>query len=127
MTTSRLYSERLVCCTHETEHGYDHLAISSRFQIDFPEALVTPSRLYKNADWKALSAHLQGSLPSMENINPLTHLDDFTSRLTSIVLEGIELSVPVAKPSPYKKRWWTEDLSVLRKNYTHLRNQARRH
>ena len=120
MTTSRLYSERLVCCTHETEHGSDHLAISLRFQIDSPEALVTPRRLYKNVDWKALSIYVQGSLPSIENINPWIHLDDFTSRLTKIVLESIELSVPIAKPSQYNKRWWTEDLSLLRKNYTHL-------
>ncbi len=34
--------------------------------------------------------------------------------------------VPKANPSPYAKRWWTENLSVLRKSYTRLRNQLRR-
>lgn len=70
---------------------------------------------------------MQQSLPSMKNINPLIHLDDFTSRVTKIFLESIELLVPIAKPSQYNKRWWTEDLSLLCKNYTYFQNQARRH
>ena len=44
----------------------------------------------------------------------------------SIVTEAMDKHVPKAKPSPYAKRWWTEDLSVLRKSYTRLRNQIRR-
>lgn len=37
------------------------------------------------------------------NIDPLIHLDNFTSSLTKIVMESIELSVPIAKPSLYNK------------------------
>ena len=32
---------------------------------------------------------------------------------------------PKAKPSPYAKRWWTADLTELRRIYTHWRNRAR--
>jgi hypothetical protein len=28
------------------------------------------------------------------------------------------------RPSPYAKRWWSVDLSMLRTNYTYWRNQA---
>ena len=31
MTTSRLFSKQIVCCTHETEHGFNHLAIFTQF------------------------------------------------------------------------------------------------
>lgn len=44
----------------------------------------------------------------------------------SIVTEAVDKHVPKASPSPYAKRWWTEDLSVLRKSYTRLKNQLRR-
>ncbi|KAG9185064.1 hypothetical protein G6011_03011 [Alternaria panax] len=30
-----------------------------------------------------------------------------------------------ARPSPYAKRWWTQDLTQLRRIYTHWRNRAR--
>ncbi|KAL9561263.1 hypothetical protein ACKAV7_014618 [Fusarium commune] len=41
------------------------------------------------------------------------------------VLDAIDNLVPRAKPSPYAKRWWTTDLTRLRRMYTYWRNQAR--
>ncbi|KAH7112698.1 hypothetical protein EDB81DRAFT_312637 [Dactylonectria macrodidyma] len=41
------------------------------------------------------------------------------------VLGAIHALVPRAKPSPYAKRWWTTDLTRLRKTYTYWRNLAR--
>jgi hypothetical protein len=32
---------------------------------------------------------------------------------------------PLSKPSPYVQRWWTKDLTTLRKEWTKLRNRAR--
>ena len=43
----------------------------------------------------------------------------------AIVLEAIYALTPIAKPSPYAKRWWTTDLTNLRRAYTYQRNQAR--
>ncbi len=60
-------------------------------------------------------------------MNPVTHLDLYTSTLTKIVLEGIEASVTLAKSCQYNKRWWTKELSSLCKKYTHLRNQSQRY
>jgi hypothetical protein len=43
----------------------------------------------------------------------------------AVVLEAIYTLTPKAKPSPYAKRWWTKDLTKLRRVYTHFRNRAR--
>ncbi len=59
-------------------------------------------------------------------MDPITNLEEYTTRPIKIVLDGIEKAVPLAKPSPYYKRWWTEDLTQLRKRYTLLQNQAKR-
>lgn len=53
-------------------------------------------------------------------------MDLYTS-LIKIVLGGIKASVSFTKPSSYHKRWWTKKLFLLRKKYTHLRNQSQRH
>jgi hypothetical protein len=42
-----------------------------------------------------------------------------------VVLDAIHELVPRAKPSPYAKRWWTADLTKLRRMYTFWRNLAR--
>lgn len=49
MAINRLFAERRVCQTHETEHGFDHLAITTKFVTDTPEPLFAPRQLYKNA------------------------------------------------------------------------------
>jgi hypothetical protein len=43
----------------------------------------------------------------------------------AVVIEAIYALTPNAKPSPYAKRWWTKDLTKLRRIYTHFRNRAR--
>jgi hypothetical protein len=48
-----------------------------------------------------------------------------TDRPMSVVLDAINDLVPRAKPSPYAKRWWTTDLTRLRRIYRYCRNQAR--
>lgn len=48
-----------------------------------------------------------------------------TDRLMEVVLDAIHELVPRAKPSPYAKRWWTADLTKLRRTYTFWRNLAR--
>jgi hypothetical protein len=41
------------------------------------------------------------------------------------VTEAVSKLTPKAKPSLYAKRWWTTDLTQLRRTYTYWRNQAR--
>ncbi|KAH7461722.1 hypothetical protein FOMA001_g18803 [Fusarium oxysporum f. sp. matthiolae] len=48
-----------------------------------------------------------------------------TDRLMDVVLDTINSLAPRAKPSPYAKRWWTTDLTKLRRAYTFWRNLAR--
>ena len=48
-----------------------------------------------------------------------------TDTLMSAVLEAVHALTPKARPSPYAKRWWTTDLTQLRRIYTRWRNRAR--
>lgn len=42
----------------------------------------------------------------------------------ALMTEAIDKHVPIAKASQYAKRWWTEDLTALRSEYTQQRNQG---
>ena len=125
ITKSRLFCAWIICQTHKTAYTSDHLTISTEFLIDPADIIVLPRRLYKNADWKALNIYVGDALSTLSNINPVTHLDLYTSKLIKIVLKRIEASIPVLKASLYNKRWWTKKLSSLRTKYTHVRNQSR--
>jgi hypothetical protein len=43
----------------------------------------------------------------------------------TVVTDAVEALTPKAEPSPYAKRWWTKDLTHLRRIYNYHRNQAR--
>lgn len=103
MSTSRLFSERVSCKPHGTEHGSDHLAIVTKLLIDAPEMALTPRRLYKNAKREILNDYVKDHLASIESINPINKLNKYTAKLTKVVTEGIEFSVLITKPSAYNK------------------------
>ncbi len=46
-------------------------------------------------------------------------------QLMGVVLEAIYDLTPRAQPSPYSNRWWSGDLTRLRRAFTFWRNQAR--
>ena len=46
-------------------------------------------------------------------------------RLLRAVSEIIQQMLPKAKPSPYTKRWWSRELSELRKKQSNLINRLR--
>src|SRR3981189_1726231 len=109
---------------HEVEHGSDHRAIETTFNIAPPEQIVVHRLLLKNAPWKAIQHRIARALQSTSiHEGTQTQID----QLMTIVLEAVHTLTPKAKPSPYAKRWWTRNLTNLRRIYTYQRNQARAH
>ncbi|KDN69578.1 hypothetical protein CSUB01_12592, partial [Colletotrichum sublineola] len=110
------------CALHETDHGSDHQAIETAFEIATPETDSKPRLLFKNAPWKAINARIEVAL---QRVPTGGTVQQQTDRLMSIVTEAVEALTPTAKPSRYAKRWWTEDLTQLRRIHTFWRNRAR--
>ena len=122
LASAELAEEMVACEIHPTEHGSDHRAIRTEFSLETPERGTGDRRLFKNAPWTAIRAMVG------EELQRLPWGGDVqaqTDRLMGAVLGAIDKLVPVAKPSPYAKRWWTTDLTKLRRAYTYWRNQAR--
>ncbi|KAK4065821.1 hypothetical protein Purlil1_14014 [Purpureocillium lilacinum] len=122
LATSELADEMLTCALHTTDHGSDHQAIQTTFDVRLPKRIVTPRLLFKNAPWNRIRTRVE------EVLAPLPWTSDVqtqTDQLMNAVTGAVHDMTPQAKPSQYAKRWWTGDLTRLRRTYAFWRNQAR--
>jgi hypothetical protein len=122
LASEDLAATAVKCIIHETEHGSDHRAIETTFDVAAPERTTEPRLLFKNAPWTAIRARIATTLQPIPTGGGVQHQTD---QLMTVVLEAVQALTPRAKPSPYAKRWWTTDLTQLRRTYTHYRNRAR--
>lgn len=122
LASAELADETVHCGIHPTEHGSDHRAIQTEFNLTTPERTAEPRLLFKNAPWNATRERTEAKL----SLFPWDgDVQTQTDRLMDVVVDTINSLVPRAKPSPYAKRWWTTDLTKLRRAYTFWRNLAR--
>jgi exonuclease III len=112
----------LRCAVHDTEHGSDHRMIETVFDSSVPVLQQQERLLLKNALWKAINDRIAKTLSVTL---PAGTTQQRTDRLMAAVLEAVHALTPRARPSLYAKRWWTQDLTQLRRIYTHWRNRAR--
>jgi exonuclease III len=121
LTTPELTSELAECSIWEHEYGSDHRAVQTWFWMDINKQESQERLLFKNAPWKKIREVVE---QEKEKGFPTEDVDEMASLLTSWVNKALEAHCPRAKPSPYMKRWWNEDLTMLRKSYTYWRNRA---
>ncbi|RKK07073.1 hypothetical protein BFJ65_g18238 [Fusarium oxysporum f. sp. cepae] len=108
LTSADLASLTVKCMIHGTEHGSDHRAIETEFDVSVPMPQAQERLLLKNAPWKEINARIAEAL---ESIPEQVTVQQKTNRLMTVVLEAVCALTPRAKPSPYAKRWWTSDLT----------------
>jgi hypothetical protein len=122
LASEELADANIKCAIHSTEHGSDHRTIETVFDISVPTPKQEERLLFKNAPWKEINSRITDTLRSRPVGNTVQQKTD---RLMSSVLDAVQALTPRAKPSPYAKRWWTNDLTQLRHVYTYWRNRAR--
>ena len=122
LTTSELADEMLTCAIHPTDHGSDHRAIQTTFDVALHERAAIPRLLFKNAPWNLIRTRVKDNL---RLLHWAADVQTQTDQLMRVVLGAIHELTPRARPSPYAKRWWTKDLTQLRRTHTFWRNQAR--
>ena len=125
LTSSALADDRIRCEIHPTEHGSDHRAIHTSFAIQTPEQVWKPRLLFKRAPWDRIRTAVAAEVAELGD--SAEDLDAYTERFVAVVMRAIERYTPRSRPSPYTKRWWSADLTQLRRDYTYWRNRARSH
>lgn len=62
LASRELASSVVKCKIHATEHGSDHCAIETTFDVDVPEHAIQPRLLLKNAPWNAIRERVAHAL-----------------------------------------------------------------
>ena len=112
----QLYKACLTSHDPDFDHDSDHFPILHRITLSTPQT-PTPTR----PNWKmANSTELQKTV--MQCISnweaPLpssTSIDKAVQHLMLAIQTAIHKHTPRSRPSPHSKRWWTQELSTLRK------------
>src|SRR5258706_1607965 len=101
LVSEELATSMVKCTVHTTEHGSDHRAIETTFDIATPERVVEARLLFKNAPWTDIRARIMADLRFV----PVgVDVQQRTDRLMIAVLEAVHALTPKAKPSHYAKR-----------------------
>jgi ribonuclease HI len=105
----------------------DHLPVITFIDTDFQRNPFSPRRNFKDTDWTRFRELLQVKAAQYQyNANPLTaaDLDILLEQILKPVTEVIQETIPMTKPSPHMKKWWTKELSAARKLKNRLSNQS---
>jgi hypothetical protein len=101
LVSKELATPVVKCTVHTTEHGSDHRAIETTFDIATPERAVETRLLLKNAPWKDIRARIANVL----RVAPIGGtVQQQTDQLMTVTLEAVHALTPKAKPSSYAKR-----------------------
>jgi hypothetical protein len=124
MASERLSEDTTKCKIWDNEYGSDHRAIHTAISMDQDQEVPQVERyLLQKADWKAVREMIKQTLVSAPF--PTTNVEEMQRYIQHATKNAIERHCPKAKPSTYGKRWWTPDLTALRRNYTWTRSIAR--
>lgn len=116
LVSEELAMSTVKCVAYTTEHGSDHRAIETMFDIATSEGSGETRLLFKNAPWNDIRARINASLSPI----PIWgSVQQQTDQLMKAVLEAVHMLTPNAKPSLYTQRWWTADLTQLRYVYSY--------
>jgi hypothetical protein len=101
LASEELASTVAKCIIHETEHGSDHQAIETTFDIATPERTTEPRLLFKNAPWTAVRARIATAL---RPIPVQGNVQQQTDRLMTVVLEAVQALTPEGQTAAIREK-----------------------
>ena len=123
----KLYEACVTSVNPEDDHSSDHYPILHHISLQLPPLDKPPCYNYKTTDWTVVLDHVSKSLANWEKPHPLrASIDTATSKLTGYIQDALKTHAAIFQPSPFSKRWWSEMLTLLRKESARCRHKAQR-
>jgi len=113
------------------DHGSDHLPIETVITRTIQTPPSEPAFNFTKTNWKEFNKRLKLHLLPLANLSYKTRagIDKYTEQLVNAIISAVKETTPLTKPSPHSKRWWTEQLTQLKREANRLRKvyQLTRH
>jgi len=116
----------LILCDTQPKHrriNTDHLPIIMELDLDADTVEETIMPNYRDVNWDEFGKTLSKQLDKLPAPKPLINqrqMDNACLALTGAIQEAIGLEVPITEITPKSKRWWTKELTHLRKQVNKL-------
>ena len=107
--------------------GTDHVPIHTMLKVEVALNPPISSHNFRMVDWENLRVQLGEWLEHLPDTKELKTIEDFNTAvdaLTPIIQDTIEVTVPLSKPVPHSRRWWSKELPDLKRKKNKLNNQS---
>ncbi len=121
-------------CETGFDHGSDHRSVEIELHLDVPTVSPLARKNWRETDWETYRDNV-GRLWRDMRVHARSYelsnadadcVDSLVSDITDILAQAADGAVPVAKPCPYSKRWWTPELTALNRATRRLSHRAAR-
>jgi hypothetical protein len=105
----------------------DHIPIIMILDLPLPCSLLSKSLDYRTADWLAVNPDLAQHLETESMATPINSTEEFLMKIDNIIhiiTETLDKYLDKRKPNLFKHRWWTKELSLLKKKQNRLSGKA---
>jgi len=109
------------------DQGSDHLPVETWISLTSNLSDREGPKLdFARTDWEKFRAILEGSLPTLPALETTAEIDTFVAELLETIQKAMAESTPIKRPTPHSKRWWSKELTSMRRSANSLRNRYRR-
>lgn len=117
--SSQLLGAFISCKTVPAAHPphTNHLPVQSEIDTDLSTNTPATHPNYRATDWGRFTDHLKmllSAIPPPRCIETAEGFNAAVANLTQAIQATIGAVVPVSKPTPFSKQWWTSDLRKAR-------------
>ena len=105
----------------------DHYPIATEFDISVPRAQTVERRNIRAIVWEDFREDLKAGLDMLATTEEIRDTDEVERRLKNlneVVMGTIEKHAPIIQPCPYRKRWWSDELTQQRANKQRLAHDS---
>jgi hypothetical protein len=104
-------------CPEDQPARTDHFPIDTVLAIQTQRAAEIPRCNFRDVEWEKFRERLEEKIDKEVPSTPIqtaADLIDRTGCLTKSITDTIEERIPLARPSPYTKQWWTREIAEMR-------------
>ena len=123
-------TDTIISCT--TDPGQkgpktDHVPILTKLDLEATQAPGQGTKNYRDVIWEEFEESLENRLAQLPPPSPIATEEEFqrtAKSLDSILREVVDEHVPSSKPCPHTRRWWSKELTDLKKKTNRLSRQS---